>query len=376
MVTRHAQSLLNLQDIAQQVSVLVERERPVFARLRTALEVAQEALNNETRVRDKHWINKNARGVPWLVARPSEPPAQSWPAPTRPVPFTAVATDGSQIFPDPHYTLECCLVQVSRIAFQYGTREPPVMEADVQVAIREIPQVGQAITPRLVTAWRDQLELEVLLAAARQARRPHRPLVAIADGTLIRWMLQAIEEKQIEQHFIARFTELLAKFRSEQIPICAYTSLPNATEVANLLRLVTENEALAGLKDRHVFAGLLKPGERSALFESSSHIKKAYDPEDQVFFFYVGVDGDMGRVEIPRWVARDEVLVNRIHAFIVSECAKGNGYPMILTEAHEKAVIRAGERDLFYIMLKRELAKTGVNLMQSRKAQSKRRPVV
>ncbi|MDE2730866.1 MAG: DNA double-strand break repair nuclease NurA [Bacteroidota bacterium] len=374
MVIRFTQPLLNLQDIAQQVSALVERERPEFTRLRTALAQAKQALLDYDH--GHYPIEEKAREVPWLVARPMQSPAQSRPAPARPAPFTAVAADGSQIFPDPHYTLECCLVQVSRIAFQYGTGEPPVMEADAQVAIREILQLRQALTPRLVTAWRDQLELEGLLAAARAARRPDRPLVAIADGTLIRWMLQAIEEQQIEEQFIARFTELLSEFRREQIPICAYTSLPNATEVTNLLRLVSENEDLVGLRDRHVFAELLLPGERSALFESSSHIKKAYDPDDQVFFFYVSVEGDIGRVEVPRWVAENEVLVNLLHAFIVSECTKGNGYPMILTEAHEKAVIRAGERDLFYFMLERELAKSGVNLMESRKVQSKRRPVV
>lgn len=321
-------------------------------------------------------LDEKARGVKWLVARPGEPPAQSWRAPDRPAPCTAVATDGSQIFPDPHYTLECCLVNVSRIAFQYGTAEPPVMDAVAKVAIREIPQISQAITQKLVTAWRDQLELEMLLDAARSARRPERPLVAVADGTLIRWMLQAIEEKPIEQHFIGEFTALLSEFRTDEIPICAYTSLPNATEVANLLRLVSGKDHLAGLRDRQIFAGRLKPGERSALFESSSHIKREYNRDDQVFFFYVCVDSDIGRVEVPRWVASEPALVNLIHAFVVSECAKGGGYPMILMEAHERAVVRTGEREAFYRILERELAKAGIYLMHSRKTQSKRRPVI
>ena len=368
--------MLDIQDITQQLSVLAARERPEIERVRVARSQAQTLLDQHNKIWQDHPEDELARSVEWLVARPSEPPAQAWPAPERPATLTAVATDGSQIYPDPHYSLDCCLVNVSRIAFQYGTMEPPLMETSAKVAIREIPEINQSITDRLVSAWRDQLELEVLLDTAKRAARKSRPLVAMVDGTLIRWMLQAIDSKRAEQYFIDEFTALLSRFRSEGIPICAYTSLPNATEVSNLLRLVYRTEALAGVRDRQIFDHRLKQGERSGLFESSSHIKKAYNPEDQVFFFYVRVEDEIGRVEVPRWVADDKPLIDLIHAFVVSECAKGGGYPMILAEAHERAVIRRGERELFYFILEQELGQTGLNLMYSRKAQSKRRPVI
>ena len=368
--------MLDLQDISRQLSELARNERPEFDRLRAAHALAQDVLREFGKVWEDYSIDKLERKDKALVARPHEDPTGSWPAPERPVPITAVATDGSQVFPDPHYMLTCCLVNVSRIAFQYGTAEPPVMEARARVASRVVPHIRQPLTVDLVAAWRDQLETEDLLDTAVEARRSGRPIVAIADGTLIRWTLQGIDSSQTKEFFLTAFTQTLSKFRHESIPICAYVSLPNSTEVANLLRIYRNREDLAGLRDRDIYATRLAAGHRSALFESASLIKAEYDSEDQIFFFYVCVDGDIGRVEIPRWVAHEEKLVDLIHTVVVSECAKGNGYPMILTEAHERAVVRANERDTFYFILERELAKSGIHLTHSRKAQSKRRPVI
>ncbi len=72
-----------------------------------------------------------------LVVRPMENPAQTWAASLRPTPITVVAADGSQIYPDPHFESCCCLINGSRIAFQYGTEEAPVMEACATVRRRD-----------------------------------------------------------------------------------------------------------------------------------------------------------------------------------------------------------------------------------------------
>jgi NurA-like 5'-3' nuclease len=76
------------------------------------------------------------------------------------------------------------------------------------------------------------------------------------------------------------------------------------------------------------------------------------------------------------WVAADAGLLDLVHATILSECEKGDGYPMILSEAHERAVIRARERDLFYGMLEREMNVAGLRHTGSRKQASKRQPKV
>jgi hypothetical protein len=50
---------------------------------------------------------------------------------------------------------------------------------------------------------------------------------------------------------------------------------------------------------------------------------------------------------------------------------------MILSEAHERAVIRAQEKERFYQRVERAVQERGLPpLRRSRKAQSKRRPAV
>jgi len=169
--------------------------------------------------------------------------------------------------------------------------------------------------------------------------------------------------------------------------LCSYISMPANTEVINLLRVFLgeadgdlPDDRFAGLTDRHLFETILRPGERSATFESSSHIQREYGA-DRICYFYVLVpsrfgQAEIGRVEIPLWVADDDALVNLIHAVILNECEKGEGYPIILSEAHEHAVIKAREKDQFYEMIEREMVKRGVPFTASNKRDSKRRPLV
>ena len=335
----------------------------------------------------------------WLVAGLRESPAAAHPRGERPTPITVVATDGSQIYPDRHVEPTCYLLNISRIAFQYGTLERPIMEAVPNFRYRKqhldhhFDELIEAATAEAVSAIRDQFELRALLDVARAARMPGRPLVALADGTLIRWMLRGMRNRELEDRLIAQYAEILTRFREEAIPLCSYVSMPASTEVVNLLRVHAgecdvppeAEETLEGLVDRHLFAATLRPGERSATFESSSRIQRAYGAADRICYFYLRTSGreagsaarsEIARVEVPHWVAEDAGLLDLVHAVVLGECEKGDGYPMILAEAHERAVIRAREKEAFYQMVEREMRTSGLPHALSQKATSKRRPMV
>ena len=331
----------------------------------------------------------------WLVAGLRESPAAAYARGERPTPITVVATDGSQIYPDRHVEPTCYLLNISRIAFQYGTLERPIMEAVPNFRYRKqhlehhFDEVIEAATAEAVSAIRDQFELRALLEVARAARMPARPLVALADGTLIRWMLRGMRNRDLEDRLIAQYAEILTRFREEQIPLCSYISMPASTEVVNLLRVhagecdapPAAEETLEGLTDRRLFESTLRPGERSATFESSSHIQRAYGAADRICYFYLRTSGhgtrsEVARVEVPQWVAEDAGLLDLVHAVVLGECEKGDGYPMILAEAHERAVIRAREKEAFYQMIERELRTSGLPHALSQKSASKRRPMV
>ena len=335
-----------------------------------------------------------------LTAGLREAPDAVYAAEARPTPVTAVASDGSQIYPDRHVEPTCYLLNTSRVAFQYGTLEAPVLEADPHFEYRgcDLAEHFDAergtVNAEIVSALRDEKELETLLGASRSARREDRPLVALADGTLIRWMIRGMQNRDLEEELIGRYAALLEAFRAERLPLASYISMPGNTEMINLLGVHLgmngdDDTVLAGLLDRWLFAETLRTGERSATFTSASQIQKRYGEENRICYFYVRVPagsrskspgsspGEIARVEVPRWVADDEALLDLVHSLVVSECAKGGGYPMILSEAHERAVIRAPEKELFYRLIERAMQQRGLPpLRRSRKAQSKRRPAV
>jgi hypothetical protein len=336
-----------------------------------------------------------------LVAALRERPDAARSAPARPTPITVVATDGSQIYPDRHVDPMFFLLNVSRVGFQYGTREDPVLDTIPRLRFEDdlsehVDEVLGSMTTELVSALRDEMELEHLRAVAQEASVDGRPLVALADGTLIRWMIRGMNNEAAEERLIARYTEHLQAFQRAGLPLASYVSMPATTEVVNLLRFVvgeldvpapegmTVNPTeppLDGLLDRHLFDALLAPGERSALFGSTSHIQRAYPEGTEVCYFYLkgpslAGSAEMGRVEVPRWVADAPALVDRIHATVLRECEKGEGYPLALSEAHERAVVRASEREAFFRLMERRLRRAGLSPTDSRKRRSKQRPRV
>lgn len=385
----------------------VEKLRAQFEGF-TAYQADEQALINEKQglaLQTLHkaspgWVDLHAQAerakVSWLIAGLRERPDRVHTCGPRPTPMTVVATDGSQIYPDRHVQPTCYLLNVSRIAFHYGTLEQPLMEAVPQFRYRRqdledhFDDLIEHATTEVVSALRDEYELEALLETALECRKAGRPILALADGTLIRWMLRRMQNHKLEAELIARYTHILQRFQEEGVPLASYISLPGNTEVINLLRVyrgeqeqtsLFAEKTLVGITDRVLFEKLLAPGERSAVFTSASHIQRAYGATNRICYFYVCVatgstTSEIGRVEMPEWVADDLELLDMIHAIILSECDKGRGYPMILSEAHERAVVRAKEKELFYTLIREEMAQSGLPFAASQKQASKRKPFV
>ncbi len=316
--------MLDVHRLHEQFSDFTAHQSREQALAKTRLRLALEALE----ACHPHWeaLREQVASVkqPKLVAGLREAPGHRCACGPRPTPVTVVATDGSQIYPDRHVEPSCYLLNISRIAFQYGTLERPLMEAVPEFRFRSdelddpLHEVLENATAEVVSAIRDDFELKALLDVAKSARLDGRPLVALADGTLIRWMLRRLQNHAVEEQLIASYTATLGQFQEENIPLCSYISLPRNTEVVNLLRVhrgegeepLPDEETLHGLVDRLIFEKTLQPGERSAVFESSSHIQREYGASDRICYFYLHVQAarggaEVGRVEVPQWVADD-----------------------------------------------------------------------
>ena len=58
---------------------------------------------------------------------------------------------------------------------------------------------------------------------------------------------------------------------------------------------------------------------------------------------------------MPEWATRVPGWVDLVHAVVLDQAEKGGGYPIILQEAHQRAVVRAEETEIFHRILARTL---------------------
>ena len=107
------------------------------------------------------------------------------------------------------------------------------------------------------------------------------------------------------------------------------------------------------------------------MFASTSRILTEYGPHS-ICFFYVHVGEEIGRVEVPSWVADDQPALGLAHTLIVEQCRLGQGYPVALMEAHEQAVVTVGDRRYFQQLVEGALYAEGVPVYTSEKSRSKR----
>jgi len=311
----------------------------------------------------------------WLVGRPVEPAATVGGRPERPREVTVVAADGSQIFPDRNEVASCFLINVGYVVITYGTGERPILESEPQLFYEEADLYQEwsgtkaIVTREHVGHKRAALEFAKLTQLVASEERAH-PTVALSDGTLILWMLEG-KPLAFRRAMLTGFLSAMDRLQEMRAPVCGYISDSGGSDVINALRvgMCPENptncdrcpwksgepdlpcDPIAGVTDAVLFKCVLQSGERSAVFESASKILDDYGPH-RIAFFYVHTGSEVGRVEIPMWVAQDKEMLDLAHATVVDQCRKGRGYPVVLSESHEQAVVRGADRDVFYKFLR------------------------
>ncbi|MFH1031285.1 MAG: DNA double-strand break repair nuclease NurA, partial [Chloroflexota bacterium] len=124
--------------------------------------------------------------------------------------------------------------------------------------------------------------------------------------------------------------------------------------------------------DRELFASVLGEGERSTLFISPSSIVREHYGEHRVYFFYLKMEEEIARIEIPEWVAKDENRLGLVHCLVLDQCRRGQGYPVALSEAHEQAVVREADRQNFWQLVESLLTEERLPDQTSNKSRSKR----
>jgi hypothetical protein len=341
-------------------------------------------------------------GVTFLTIRQTQQIRDRIPLPAIPANYAVAATDGSMILPDRHSPARFYLLNIGLVYLRYGsdpmatlTSEPILRFGEDELFVRAGPR-RMPINETILGLRRAVAELQ---AAVDLLEGEPLPAIALVDGTLILWMLESLDDEIVES-LLPDFLKVLSVLEAYRIPVAGYISSPGATDLFGALRVAAcdypdhhrdidcmdcwrriMNEGhtaacdiLPRVTDRYVIEQVanLQPGERSAAFPSESKILSRYHAKHRVWFCYVHTGREIARVEVPRWVADDPELLDRVHAIVWDQAQLGRGYPVALQEAHEQAVLSMGDRRLVEETVERVLASQGVVVTRTGKDGSKR----
>ena len=350
----------------------------------------------------------------FLAARLLERMDARYPASAPPPDFAVAACDGSHIDVDRHAPVACYLLNMGKAVLCYGSNpdaelssEPALFanEEDLTLVDPKNRNEAERVEGILLGVRRSVREAETL--ADLVARLPAGlPCLAILDGSLVLFALAGrddrfgregrfggfVREALLNQGLLRAFDRLRDLGRERPLALASYISAPRSTEVVSALRIglcpapnvncdrdcrTAQDRAcdvVAGVQDAELFARSLAFGERSAVFASRSSIVRDYYAKGghEIRFFYLRLEDEVARVEIPRWVAEDDRLLALTHSLLLEQCRRGLGYPVALSEAHEQAVVTGADRELFWQLVGDGLMDEGRSAQTSAKSRSKR----
>jgi len=286
---------------------------------------------------------------------------------------TILAADGSQINPDPHGEELYGLVNVGVFRMQPGSGSAPEITIESELLYDDSlhPQ-GSNASEALIALMRDTREREVL---AGMAANETAPVITLTDGPL-ELFREPREEKAFDNYF-EKYLTALDSLEDHQVVAAGYVDRPRADLAVKMLELVSPNkekQPFRGVSDLALFAPLLKPGERSAVFKLQSSSAERYSREIEtgqagprtLHFYYLNVGYEnmpaLARVEVPLWVVENQQMMELLQSVLVEQSRQAGArpYPYPLIRAHESALVKMEEHEQLLEMLEKELVKQGL----------------
>lgn len=392
---------LDLTRVASQVIGMITGLKGAREERRKRLQFALDTLGSPAIDLEELKKKISASRTSWLVAELVEGLEKRYPAPPVPADFTVIASDGSHIDVDRHRHCRCYLINTGAVALTYGSKpdatlsSTPQLYADEKDLVITPPGGGreQPVEGTVLGIKRSVDECRALASLAATVP-PGSDCLALLDGTLILWGLEAypdfVGDVLLHKGLLACLDEIKKLNTDRRIALASYISFPRSTDVVNTLRVAIcphdaadcdkfcppgkerDCDGVAGVRDRDIFTELLEDGERSALFISPSKVVSKHYGDHRVYFFYLNVGDEIGRIEVPQWVAENTLLLDLTHSLVLDQCRRGHGYPVALSEAHEQAVVTGADRDNFWALVETEMIGEHMQGAGSAKSLSKR----
>ncbi|MAT44030.1 MAG: hypothetical protein CL609_16980 [Anaerolineaceae bacterium] len=288
--------------------------------------------------------------------------------------YTVWAADGSQIIPNQHFAIQFGLINVGLIRF--AGSDVPVQEIETRLLYDTdlYTSQGYLIGEEIIALRRDYRERELLL---QKAKNETNTVITLTDGPLELYR----EPKESEEYtkLIHNYQEILHQMADQNVLTAGYVDKPQGDLLTRLLELYIlppdqlkeagKTRPFIGITDVEIFSQLLKPGQRSAVFQVQSPTTFKYFQNDlAIYFFYLNVSTyqkpQLARVEIPRWVSQNPDYLNLLHTYLLAQCEQmgPRAYPYVLHRAHEIAVVSQKERQHLEMKIQQELLNQGLDL--------------
>jgi len=287
--------------------------------------------------------------------------------------YTIVATDSSPIAPDRHGGMAAYyVINVGQVMLRYGANSTATITTKLEFGGGlSDEEENIALSGDLLSAKSAVAELEQGLTFGLH----HRSDLVLHDGPLTLW--NAANTGGESERLNKRYYELLNEYQKANLPVVGYVSNPHSESVINGLRTLkcdkefphcgrnakkggeichpnnaTACQDLRGLMDAQLFGGVLPMGHRSPIFKAilreprqlAAHI-------DEIYFVYLKTGYEVIRLEFPAWLKQQPRLLEQALALVLDQSVRGDGYPPVLMEAHESAVLRGDDRTLLRILL-------------------------
>ena len=397
------QTVLQLDQLTQAVRGASEaRDARLTALINAAAGIDPETATEKT---------ADTRQRPYLAAEVEESLLGTYPPTEPPADWVVAAVDGSHIDVDRHLPVACYLLNFGGCVLTYGSNpdatlfsHPHLATTPEELYISDpTNSTGEEmISGALLGLVRTVKELETLAKTVEECP-PGLPVLGLVDGSLVLWGLSGqayrpyVSDAIISDGLLPAMKRLENLAGTRPVALAAYVSFPRSTEVVNAVRcsLCPHDNAVCTQScnnrrstqqpcdganeflDRDIFQRLLEPGWRSPVYKTNSSVsRESYDEAHKVYFFYVNAGEEIGRVEVPKWVAKNETLLSLTHSLVWDQCQRGQGYPVAISESHEQAVVSAGDRRVFRRLLTDSLERQGLSTATSQKDRSKRSPWV
>ena len=365
--------MLNQQKLIQEIEKLTDK---LFSYDNSQIKLActkWKALGNEPNFKKRAAISKSS----FLLPHWKDSLTETFEVNPDIKNYSVLAIDGSQVYPDRHmYGINCFLINTGQALLEYDQPSTAKFQSIPHILIPEniIPEIqdNNYTSHDLIDLKREEIELETSFKSAFELNKKYTqqntPFVVLVDGSLIFWQLES-KHPDIKKYFLSQYMNQLNNFYENNIPIAGYISMPKSKELINLIKIGlckfecadcikchSQNDIFPCKDVDHVLdsqlkSELLPSNYRSTIFYSNSKITELYPEHLKPCFLYLNIGKEIVRIEFPIWITQKNDNVDLICKVAIDQANKGQGYPVVLAEAHEQAVIKGPDKDIFLQLL-------------------------